>query len=76
MYEKRLDPGAAIVASLVAADGKVFCPSENGYVYVLEAGPTFNLLARNSMGEPSFATPAISQGILYFRTTGSLIAIG
>ena len=76
MYEKRLDPGAAIVSSLVAADGKVFCPSENGYVYVLEAGPTFNLLAQNSMGEPCFATPAISQGVLYFRTTGSLIAIG
>ena len=76
MYEKRLDPGAAITASLVAADGKVFCPSENGYVYVLEAGPTFNVLARNSMGEPCFATPAISDGVLYFRTTGSLIAIG
>ena len=76
MYEKRLDPGAAISSSLVAADGKVFCPSENGYVYVIEAGPTYNLLARNSVGEPCFATPAVSGGVLYFRTTGSLIAIG
>ena len=76
MYEKRLDPGAAITSSLVAADGKVFCPSENGIVYVLEAGPDFKLLARNQMSEPCFATPAISQGVLYFRTTGSLIAVG
>ena len=76
MYEKRLDPGAAIVSSLVAADGKVFCASENGYVYVLEAGPVFKLLARNSIGGPCFATPAISQGVLYFRTSANLVAIG
>ncbi len=38
IYEKRLGSGAAIISSLVAADGKVFCASENGIVYVLKAG--------------------------------------
>ena len=75
LYEKRLDSGAGIIASLVAADGKIFCASENGTVYVIEAGPEYKLLARNQMAEPCFATPAISQGVLYFRTTKSLIAI-
>ncbi len=74
-YAERLDSGASIIASLVAADGKIYCASEEGAVYVLAAGPDFNVLARNPMGEPCFATPAISQGVLYFRTTESLVAI-
>ncbi len=75
IYTKRLDPGASIIASLVAADGKIYCASENGTVYVLTAGTEFNVLARNPIGEPCLATPAISQGVLYFRTTESLVAI-
>jgi len=74
IYEKRL-AGAAIISSLVAAEGKIYCAAENGTVYVLDAGPDFNVLARNAMGEPCFATPAISQGVLYFRTTQSLMAV-
>ena len=75
VYEKRLGAGAAILSSLVAAEGKIYCASENGTVYVVEAGPEFNVLARNQMGQPCFATPAVSQGVLYFRTTESLLAI-
>jgi len=43
---------------------------------VIKAGPAMEVLAKNQMGEPCLATPAISQGVLYFRTAGSLIAIG
>jgi len=75
VYEERLESGAAIISSLVAADGKIYCASENGTVYVLAAGPEFKVLARNKMGQPCFATPAISQGTLYIRTTESLFAI-
>lgn len=75
IYERRLGTGAGILASLVAADGKIYCASENGTVYVLAAGPEFEILAANKMGQPCFASPAISQGILYFRTTENLIAI-
>jgi hypothetical protein len=28
------------------------------------------------MGAPCFATPAVSRGVLYFRTTEELIAVG
>ena len=76
MYEERLSADASIYASLVAADGKVYCPSEDGAVYVVKAGQEFRLLARNQMGEPCYATPAVAGGVLYFRTTESLIAIG
>lgn len=76
LYEERLSPEAQIYSSLVAADGKVFVPSLDGDVYVVKAGPKFELLSRNHMGEPCFATPAISKGTIYFRTTDSLVAVG
>lgn len=75
LFAERLDNSATIIASLVAADGKIYCTSEEGAVYVLAAGPDFEVIARNPMGEPCFATPAISAGVLYFRTTRSLLAI-
>ena len=75
MYEKRLGSDAGIIASLVAADNKVYCASENGTVYVIAAGPEYQLLAENPMGQPCFASPAISDGNLYFRTTTALVAI-
>jgi outer membrane protein assembly factor BamB len=75
LYEERLDPDASLYASLVAADGKVYCPAENGTVYVLRDGPKLEIVARNPMGAPCFATPAVSKGVLYFRTTDELLAI-
>jgi hypothetical protein len=75
MYEERLGKDAACSASLVAADGKIYCATEEGTVHVIKAGPTLEVLAKNELGEPCLATPAISQGVLYFRTAGNLIAI-
>jgi outer membrane protein assembly factor BamB len=75
IYAERLGSDASIIASLVAADGKIYCTAENGTVHVLAAGTDFNVLSRNPLGEPCLATPAISAGVLYFRTTESLVAI-
>ncbi len=75
VFENRLDTGAGIISSLVAADGKIFCAAENGIVYVLKAGSEFKVLSRNQMGQPCFATPALSEGVMYFRTTERLVAI-
>ena len=75
IYEERLGPDATCSASVVAADGKIYCPTEEGAVYVIRAGATLEVLARNQMGEPCLATPAISQGVMYFRTASSLMAI-
>lgn len=76
VYEKRLDTGAAIYASLVAGDGKIYAASENGITYVIRAGTNYELLAKNPMASPCFASPLIADGTLYFRTTTSLIAVG
>ena len=76
LFEDRLGKDATCSASLVAADGKIYVPTEEGAVHVLKAGPTLEVIAKNEMGEPCLATPAISQGVLYFRTAGNLIAVG
>lgn len=75
MFEQRLGVDDSCSASLVAADGKIYVPTEQGVVHVLKAGPKLEVLAKNDLGEPCLATPAISQGVLYFRTAASLIAI-
>jgi outer membrane protein assembly factor BamB len=77
VYQERLGTGrTGFTASPVAADGKLYFTSEEGDVYVVKAGPEFKILATNSMGEVCMATPAISEGTLFFRTQGHLVAIG
>ena len=77
VYQQRLGSGTTgFTSSIIAGDGKVFFTSEEGDVYVVKAGRTFELLATNPLGEVTLATPAISEGVLYFRTDKSLMAIG
>ncbi|HVG30606.1 MAG TPA: PQQ-binding-like beta-propeller repeat protein [Pyrinomonadaceae bacterium] len=73
VYQERLP--STFSASPVAADGKIYLASEDGDVYVVRAGAKFELLATNPAGEPLMATPAISDGMMYLRTTTALYAI-
>jgi len=76
-FQERLAGGtAAFTASPVASDGKIYLANEDGQVFVIKAAPTYELLALNEMGGPVLATPAISEGRLYFRTASHLISIG
>lgn len=74
-YRQRLTAGVGYTASGVAADGKLYYPSEEGDVHVVKAGTSYELLAVNSLGETCMASPAISQGMLLFRTRSRLIAV-
>jgi len=74
LYQKRLG-GGAFTASPVAGDGKIYINSEDGDVYIIKAGPDYQVLGRNSLDEISLATPAISEGIMIFRTKDNLVAI-
>ena len=77
IYRQRLEPvGSGFSASPVAADGKIYLPSEDGEIIVIAAGREFKRLAANSMGELVMATPALSEGVMYVRTASSLFAIG
>lgn len=77
IYRQRIPhQGSGFSGSPVAADGRVYLPSEDGDVFVVRAGRSFELLGRNAMGEPLMATPAISRGLLLVRTQHHLWAIG
>lgn len=77
IYRERLShQGGGFSASPVAADGKIYLPSEDGGIFVVNAGPKFELLATNPMGELLMATPAISSGMMFVRTQHHLFAIG
>lgn len=66
----------AFVSSLVAGDGKVYIPGEDGDVFVLRADASCELLSANPMGETLLATPAISDGVIYMRGRRTLWAVG
>ena len=63
-------------ASPVAVDGKVFFTNDEGETFVLRAGPKFELLHVNRIGEGTLASPALVDGRWYIRTDRSLTAIG
>jgi outer membrane protein assembly factor BamB len=74
IYRERLGAGGLYFASPVAGDGKVYFASARGVVVVLAAGDRFRVLARNDLGEPIGATPALVDGTLYLRAGGHLYA--
>jgi outer membrane protein assembly factor BamB len=75
-YTQRVGEGlTGFSASPIAVDGKILFTSQDGEVFVLKAGPKFELLSRHQLGEVSMATPAVSENVLYYRTRAHLVAI-
>ncbi len=75
VYEQRLGNGGFFTSSPIAADGKIYVTNEEGQTFVIKAGPQFELLGKNDLGEVVLSTPAISDKVLYIRTRGSVLAI-
>ena len=76
IYKTRFSRGGTFTASPVAAGGQLYISTEEGLVYVVEAGPEYKELAVNDMGGPVMATPALSGGTIFVRTPDRLFAIG
>ena len=77
VYQERLGgKGGAFTASPVASDGKLYLSSEDGDVFVVKAGPKYELLATNPVGEVMMATPAISGGLVIVRGVNHIYAFG
>jgi outer membrane protein assembly factor BamB len=75
-YQERLGKGnSGYTASPVAGDGKIYFASEDGDVHVISPGAEFKELAKNSMDEVCMASPAISEGTIFIRTRGHLVAV-
>jgi outer membrane protein assembly factor BamB len=76
-YTERIPhQGSGFSASPVASDGKIYLSSEDGDMFVVNAGAKFELLRTNRVGQALMATPAISDGVLFVRAQNDLFAIG
>ncbi|MGI9015115.1 MAG: PQQ-binding-like beta-propeller repeat protein [Phycisphaerales bacterium] len=76
IYRERLGGGqTGFTASGVAADGKLYFTSEVGEVYVVRPGREFEVISVNDNGELCMASPAVSEGVIYFRTRNGVLAI-
>ena len=74
IYKETIAP-RAFTASGIASDNKLYFTSETGEVYVVRAGASYELLAKNRMDDLCMASPAISDGTLFFRMKSKLVAI-
>ena len=73
--KQRIEVGAAFTSSPWAYHDKIFALSEDGDTFVIRAGPSYELLGKNSLSEMTLATPAIVRGSLIIRTASSLYRI-
>jgi outer membrane protein assembly factor BamB len=70
--------GGQDYASLVFADGKHYFLSRSGDIFVLKTGDSFEQLAVNHLGdtgEDFSATPALSNGCLFIRSSKHLYCV-
>jgi outer membrane protein assembly factor BamB len=77
IYRERIPhQGSGFSASPVASDGRIYLSSEDGDMFIVEAGRKFRVAGRNRMGEPLMATPALAGASMYVRGERHLFAIG
>ncbi|MEI6680496.1 MAG: PQQ-binding-like beta-propeller repeat protein [Mariniphaga sp.] len=62
--------------SAVLAGGLVYMPSDQGIITVIKPGATYEVIAKNNIGETLLASPAISNGMIYLRSANHLFCIG
>ena len=68
--------GGGFSASPVFAAGRVYFQNEEGVGTVLKAGQTFEVLAKNDLGERTLASPAVTDNTIFLRSKSHLWRIG
>jgi outer membrane protein assembly factor BamB len=74
IWQQRL--GGNYAGSPVCVGGKLYCLSEDGEMVVLATGDEFQELARVAVDGGTRSTPAVSDGVMYFRTDAKLYSLG
>jgi len=74
-YQGRVPVPASFRSSPVAFDNKILLSSEDGDTFVLKAGPRHEILKTNSIGEPIWASLALSRGQIFIRGEENLYCI-
>jgi outer membrane protein assembly factor BamB len=76
IYNAKLGKARSFIASPVASEGKIFIVDEEGTVYIIQDGDTFKLLSEIPMNDICMTAPALTDGMIYFRTQNYLTAVG
>lgn len=76
IYNAKLGKTKSFAASPVASDGKIYIVDEEGTVYIIKEGDTFVQLGEIPMNDNCMTAPAITDGMIFFRTQKYLIAVG
>jgi len=76
IYHAKLGQAKSFIASPVASDGKIYIVDEEGTVYIVKDGDDFKLLAEIPMNDICMTAPAITDGMIIFRTQKYLVAVG
>jgi outer membrane protein assembly factor BamB len=75
VYKERLPGGRSFTSSPWAYDGKIFCLDAGGTTHVIQAGPKFKVLGKNTIDEMCWSTPAVAGGAVFLRTVDHLYCI-
>ncbi|MEE2941478.1 MAG: serine/threonine protein kinase, partial [Planctomycetota bacterium] len=73
-WQERVE--AAFFGSPICVGDRMMALSKEGELFVVRASDEFQLIAKIELGEPSFATPAVADVVVYLRTLSQLIALG
>lgn len=76
IYNAKLGQTRSFIASPVASDGRIYIVDEDGMIYILQDGDKFKLLAEIPLNDICMTAPAITDGMIFFRTQKHLIAVG
>ncbi len=74
IWRERIE--GAYFASPVWVNGYLYNISKAGEAVVLSATDEFKLIHQISLNETSYATPAVSGGVMYLRTSSQLYSLG
>ncbi len=74
-YATRLDGVSVASSPIITPEGNLYFACA-GKTFVVRAGPKYELLATNDLGEQNGASIAVSDGRMYFKGTSHLFCIG
>ena len=72
---QRLEGVPNVFASPVSAQGRIYFPGREGTTIVIKAGPTYEVLATNTLDDGFDASPALADGEIFLRGQKFLYAI-
>jgi outer membrane protein assembly factor BamB len=76
IYNAKLGKAKSFIASPVASDGKIYIVDEEGTLYIIRDGDSFELIEEIPFNDICMTAPALTDGMIIFRTQRYLFAAG